>query len=116
MKFEVGSHTVTSTGNQTIILNDDTIDITDVFFSIEDADDAGSCGWTDITTKYCRNIPYNDVTTSYAMRHYKNVGGTKTLILSLVVTATGFSTTGEFEINVDTKVGNPKLFFLVKGT
>lgn len=116
MKFEVGSTIIVSTGNKIITLNDDTIDVTDVFFSIEEPNDSGTLGWTDITTNYTRNILYNEVSTSNALKHYENIGGTKTLTCAITTSAGDFSTTGEFGFNVGTLSGNHKVYFLVRGT
>jgi hypothetical protein len=116
MKFEGGTSSVISTGTKTILLNDDTINIDEVFFSTEEPDDNASVGWSNITSNYTRNPLYNDSSTSYALRHYKNVGGVKTLILSINIPSTGFDEAGELTMTINTVVGTPKLYFLVKGT
>lgn len=113
MKFEIGTVTITSTGNKIVVLNDSSLTIDEIFFSVESPDDNGSCGFSDGTNNYTRNILYNEVSTTKSLVHYKNISGVKTKTLSLTIT--DLTTAGEFSYNVDTRTENTKYYFLVKG-
>jgi len=112
-KFEGGTFTVVSTGGDTIILDDSSLIIDEIFFSTESPDDNGSVGFADGTNNYTLNPLYNDSSTSKALQHFKNISSVKTKTLSL--TLTDKSNAGEFSINVDTRTENAKVYFLVKG-
>src|SRR6478736_6749252 len=86
VKFEVGTVTITSTGNKIVSLTDTTLVIDEIFFSVESPDDNGSCGYSDGTNNYTKNILYNEVSTSKSLVHYKNISGVKTKTLSLTIT------------------------------
>lgn len=113
MKFEGGTLTIVSTGGDTILLDDSSLIIDEVFFSVELPDDNGSVGFSDGTNNYTYNPLYNDSSTSKSLQHFKNISSVKTKTLSLTLTDKSYP--GEFSINVDTRTENTKIYFLVKG-
>ena len=114
-KVERGSFTVTATGNKVILLNDDTITISKLAFSIATNNGAEvSTGSSDGTINFTGTSAYNEVSSTKSIFHYRNLSGTKTKTLEGVVTS--LSTVGEFTINFSTLTESTQVKFVAYGS
>lgn len=121
MKIEVGSSTVNGTGNHTVVLNDDTIDIKslEVWLGKSSAVDSNfALGMTDGARQRCVST-FNDGTvkntatsTTKILIHYRNSSG---LDLYVEGSATDIATTGEFTINFSVLDTSTQFFYRVIG-
>jgi hypothetical protein len=111
-KVEYGSFTITSTGPDTIILNDDTIDITDVVLFVANSSSEVSAGHSDGTTQFTGGSAYGDENASHVLTHYRNISGTKTKVLE---TATTNLDVGEFSIDTTTLTATTQVRYVVLG-
>lgn len=98
-KIELGSTTITSTGNNIIILNDDTLSIEKIVFLIANSSTEVSTGFSDGVVNFTSNVGYGDTSMTKSITHYRNIGGTKTKTFEAVVTNLDI---GEFTLNVTT--------------
>lgn len=112
-KFEQGGFVALTTGNDYIVLDDDTLNISSIAFSVNSDSGNTSVGYWDATEKYSENKTHNEKTTSKSIIHYRTISGVKTKVLSATVTSVS---TGEFVINIDTVVGTVIVNTLVKGS
>lgn len=123
MKAEVGSFTVVSSP-MTVLLDDDTINIKAIHFSVSSTDNTqaeASTGFTDGTRHRSKSTLVNSTkrvsrrSTTYAITHYKDVSGTVTRKIAGKPTATGLATAGEFELEFDNFDVNQSIDYLVVG-
>jgi len=122
MKVERGSFTVNSS-NVGILLNDDTINVTDIWFQVVHASSGtsgASSGFSDGTDEEAQSVLAYDSTSvtnsssSYAITHYKRVSGSN--VLKLAGNVTDLSTPGEIYMSFSTYDPSLTVKFLAKGT
>lgn len=115
-KVEYGSATITSTGSKTFVLADDTLQVEKVVLFVTDSSTVGSAGFGDQTINFAGGSAYNDETNTKALQHYRNVSGTKTLIIEGTIPPTSFVNAGEFVLAVTTVAASIQVKFVVFGS
>lgn len=112
-KVEYGSHTIVSTGNKTILLNDSSIQIEHLVIFVASSSTQTSAGYSDGTTTFTGSSAYGDENDNYTITHYRNISGTKTKVFEGVIT--NISVTGMFTLNVSTCTQATKVYFVAQG-
>lgn len=113
MKVEYGSITITSTGTDTLVLDDFTLTPTKIVMWVASSATETSAGFSDLTTKFTGGSAYADENLTKALTHYRNISGIKTKVFETDVT--GFST-GEVAINTTTCTQATKVNLVVYGS
>ena len=111
-KVEYGSITVLSTGNKVPLLADSSLQVQKVVLFIASSATETSAGFSDLTTTFTGGSAYGDENDTKTISHYRNIGGTKTLVFEGTITV---MTTGMFTINVSTCTQTTSLKFVVFG-
>lgn len=111
-KVEYGSILITSTGPDIIILNDDTLDVTDVVFWVADSNTESAAGYYDGSSTFTGSAKYSDENASNSITYYKNISGTKTKVFEMVGSSLDV---GEIGISTTTLTANIKLNFVARG-
>lgn len=111
-KVEIGSSTVTATGPTIIILNDGTLNITDVVLFVGNSTSEIAVGHSDGTTTFTGSYAYLDANFTKTLTYYRNIGGTKTKVFETVVTDLDV---GEFTINTTTLPSSLQIKFVAYG-
>lgn len=114
-KIERGQFTRTHTGSTTVILNDDTINIEKIVFTIVSTTTEKSSGFSDSTINFTANDNYNEVSLANSIHHYRNISGVKTKTFEGKVPSGGFSSTGEFQFDTNVITQNTTIGFVVYG-
>lgn len=114
-KVEYGSATFNSTGLKTLVLNDDTLQVQKVVLFVTDSSTVGSAGYGDQTDNFSGGSAYSDETATKAIQHYRNVSGTKTLIIEGTIPANSFATVGEFTLSLTTLSTSTQVKFIAFG-
>ena len=112
-KLEQGSSTITATGSNLIILNDDTIDIEKMVFMVVNSTTEVSTGFSDGTINFTGNVGYGDTNMTKSITHYRSIGGTKTKTFEAVISLLDV---GEFTLNVTTCTQPTQVKFLAYGS
>lgn len=95
-KVEQTSITITSTGSDTIVLEDYTLAIEKIIFAVSNSATSLSTGFSDGNSNFTGNVLYGDVSTTKSIIHYRNISGVKTKTFEAVVTNLDI---GEFSIS-----------------
>jgi hypothetical protein len=112
-KIERSSITITSTGGDTIVLNDYTLSIEKIVFLVNTSSTEISTGFSDGTVNFTSNIQYGDTNMAKSITHYRNISGVKTKTFEAVVTMLDI---GEFRINTTTCTQSTQIKFTAYGS
>lgn len=113
-KVESSSFAVTTTGGDTILLNDDTINISKLILFVATSSTETSVGFHDSSTDFTGSSAYSEANTTKPLTHWRNISGTKTKMIECTVTSTG--TVGEFSINTSTLVSATIVHYVAFGS
>lgn len=122
MKTEVGSFSAASS-TVVVLLNDSSINVKGVYFQISPISTTGesSTGFSDGTTSRAKSLLIVSThresrrSTVNAITHYKWENSSTTLKIAGKPSATGFNTTGEFEMTFSTYDPSISIDFMVIG-
>lgn len=114
-KVETGSITFSSTGNKIVTLADASLQIQKIVICVSDSTTVASFGYSDGTVNFTGGTAYGDEDDTKTITHYRNVSGTKTKIIEGLISGTGFSSAGEFTINISTLSTPTQIKFTVYG-
>ncbi len=114
-KIENGSFTKTNTLPTTVILNDGSLAIEKIVFTVVSSATEKSSGFSDGTINFTSNDNYGDTSLSNSIHHFRNISGTKTKTFQGVVPSGGLSSTGEFVFNTSVLTQNTTINFTVYG-
>lgn len=116
-KVEKGSFTIPNgdTSLQTIILNDDTIDIEKIVFMIVSSATETSNGFSDGTTNFTANDNYGDTSIVNSIHHFRNISSVKTKTFEGKVPTGGLATVGEFQFKPSVVTQNTTVKFTAHG-
>jgi len=112
-KVEYGSFAVTSTGGDTPVLNDSSLNVEKVILFIPTSSSETSVGFHDSTANFTGSTAYSEENTLKSLTHWRNIGGTKTKVFECTVTNMDV---GEFSINTTTLSGTTVLHFVAFGS
>jgi hypothetical protein len=112
-KVELTNRTFTTTSTETVILNDDTIDIEKVVAMVVDSSTVAAFGYGDTVDNFTGSIKHLDKNTTKTITFYKDVSSVKTKVFEATITNLDI---GEFSINVTTCTQNTKVWFLCYGS
>lgn len=113
-KVEYNSFAVTTTGGDTILLNDDTINISKLILFVPTSSTETSVGFHDSGSNFTGSTAYTESNTTKPLTHWRNIGGTKTKMIECSVTS--LANTGEFSINTSTLVSPIVVHFVAFGS
>lgn len=111
-KVECKPFTLTSTGTDTINLDDYNLDITHLVLFVGDSSTEYAAGFSDGTTTFTGSRSYSEENLTKTLTYYRNIGGVKTKTLETVVTSIGV---GTFSINTTTLSGVKQLAYVAYG-
>lgn len=112
-KVEYNSVAITSTGNEIVVLDDSTLDISHLVLFISSSSSESAAGFTNGTINFTGSSAYGDENLTKTITHYRNISGTKTKVFEAVVTALD---TGEFYLSVTTCTQTTVLRYVAYGS
>lgn len=115
-KVESGSITITGTGSEVILLADDTLDIEKIVLFVGSSSTEASAGFTDLSEHFTGSPHYDEANDSNTITHLRNVSGLKTKVFEAKIPAGGFSSAGEFSLDVTTCTQVTQLKYVVIGS
>lgn len=112
-KVEYGSFAVTSTGGDTPVLDDFTLNVQKVILFIPSSASETSVGFHDSSSDFTGSSAYNEENYAHSLTHWRNIGGTKTKVFECMVTNMDV---GEFSINTTTLSSTTIVHFVAFGS